>query len=186
LSIFHTTIEARNSSIPHFGARGIIAQTRNTNVYVKFCTMKIVGKTRAHVRGRSQSLTSSVHTLCTFHSHDTPPRNYSTSFFSFYKHVELTSSCCALATSTMHEIVTLQFGERSNYLGTHYWNTQVRRQHDFPYTFHIVIHGCHCEVIVPIALTRMTHFISLTSSCLPHTTPLTKDSSFRLALDVVI
>ncbi|KAH7080898.1 protein DML1 [Paraphoma chrysanthemicola] len=24
----------------------------------------------------------------------------------------------------MHEIVTLQFGERSNYLGTHFWNTQ--------------------------------------------------------------
>jgi hypothetical protein len=25
----------------------------------------------------------------------------------------------------MREIVTLQFGERSNYLGTHFWNTQV-------------------------------------------------------------
>jgi hypothetical protein len=25
----------------------------------------------------------------------------------------------------MHEIVTLQFGEQSNYLGTHFWNTQV-------------------------------------------------------------
>jgi hypothetical protein len=26
---------------------------------------------------------------------------------------------------TMHEIVTLQFGQQSNYLGTHFWNTQV-------------------------------------------------------------
>jgi hypothetical protein len=26
----------------------------------------------------------------------------------------------------MHEIVTLQFGRQSNYLGTHFWNTQVR------------------------------------------------------------
>lgn len=26
----------------------------------------------------------------------------------------------------MHEIVTLQFGQQSNYLGTHFWNTQVR------------------------------------------------------------
>jgi hypothetical protein len=25
----------------------------------------------------------------------------------------------------MREIVTLQFGERSNYLGTHFWNTQA-------------------------------------------------------------
>jgi len=25
----------------------------------------------------------------------------------------------------MHEIVTLQFGQRSNYLATHFWNTQV-------------------------------------------------------------
>jgi len=25
----------------------------------------------------------------------------------------------------MHEIVTLQFGQQSNYIGTHYWNTQV-------------------------------------------------------------
>jgi hypothetical protein len=25
----------------------------------------------------------------------------------------------------MREIVTLQFGEQSNYLGTHFWNTQV-------------------------------------------------------------
>lgn len=26
----------------------------------------------------------------------------------------------------MHEVVTLQFGQQANYLGTHYWNTQVR------------------------------------------------------------
>jgi len=25
----------------------------------------------------------------------------------------------------MHEIVTLQFGNQSNYLGTHFWNAQV-------------------------------------------------------------
>lgn len=25
----------------------------------------------------------------------------------------------------MHEIVTLQFGSQSNYLGTHFWNAQV-------------------------------------------------------------
>ena len=29
-------------------------------------------------------------------------------------------------TGVMHEIVTLQFGSQSNYLGTHFWNTQVR------------------------------------------------------------
>jgi hypothetical protein len=28
-------------------------------------------------------------------------------------------------TGVMHEIVTLQFGSQSNYLGTHFWNTQV-------------------------------------------------------------
>lgn len=27
----------------------------------------------------------------------------------------------------MHEIVTLQFGQQANYVGTHYWNTQVRQ-----------------------------------------------------------
>ena len=27
----------------------------------------------------------------------------------------------------MHEIITLQLGQRSNYLATHFWNTQVRR-----------------------------------------------------------
>lgn len=26
----------------------------------------------------------------------------------------------------MHEIVTLQFGQQSNYLATHFWNIQVR------------------------------------------------------------
>jgi hypothetical protein len=25
----------------------------------------------------------------------------------------------------MHEIITLQFGQKSNYLATHFWNTQV-------------------------------------------------------------
>ena len=25
----------------------------------------------------------------------------------------------------MHEIITLQLGQRSNYLATHFWNTQV-------------------------------------------------------------
>jgi hypothetical protein len=29
----------------------------------------------------------------------------------------------------MHEIVTLQFGQQSNYLGTHFWNTQVSTLH---------------------------------------------------------
>ena len=28
----------------------------------------------------------------------------------------------------MHEILTLQLGQRSNYLATHFWNTQVRRR----------------------------------------------------------
>jgi hypothetical protein len=38
----------------------------------------------------------------------------------------LTSSLAALqVVGTMREIVTLQFGEQSNYLGTHFWNTQV-------------------------------------------------------------
>lgn len=26
----------------------------------------------------------------------------------------------------MHEIITLQLGQRSNYVATHFWNTQVR------------------------------------------------------------
>jgi hypothetical protein len=38
----------------------------------------------------------------------------------------------------MHEIVTLQFGERSNYLGTHYWNTQVRALPQSWYAAHLV------------------------------------------------
>jgi hypothetical protein len=25
----------------------------------------------------------------------------------------------------MHEVITLQFGQQANYVGTHYWNTQV-------------------------------------------------------------
>lgn len=25
----------------------------------------------------------------------------------------------------MHEVVTLQFGQRANYLATHFWNLQV-------------------------------------------------------------
>ena len=39
--------------------------------------------------------------------------------------------CCQLLrpghifVGAMHEIVTLQFGSQSNYLGTHFWNTQV-------------------------------------------------------------
>jgi hypothetical protein len=28
----------------------------------------------------------------------------------------------------MHEIITLQLGQRSNYLATHFWNTQVRKE----------------------------------------------------------
>ena len=28
----------------------------------------------------------------------------------------------------MHEIVTLQFGQKSNYLATHFWNAQVSRR----------------------------------------------------------
>lgn len=32
----------------------------------------------------------------------------------------------------MHEIVTLQFGSRANYLGTHFWNTQVSDVIHFP------------------------------------------------------
>ena len=35
----------------------------------------------------------------------------------------------------MREIVTLQFGERSNYLGTHFWNTQVSEA-SYSYTTH--------------------------------------------------
>lgn len=34
--------------------------------------------------------------------------------------------------STMHEIVTLQFGNQSNYLGTHFWNEQV----NLTYAYH--------------------------------------------------
>ena len=31
----------------------------------------------------------------------------------------------------MHEIVTLQFGQQANYLGTHFWNTQVGEIEDY-------------------------------------------------------
>lgn len=40
----------------------------------------------------------------------------------------------------MREIVTLQFGERSNYLGTHFWNTQVSC------TASISIIAHHCSI----------------------------------------
>lgn len=35
------------------------------------------------------------------------------------------AACSARIAGVMHEIVTLQFGSQSNYLGTHFWNTQV-------------------------------------------------------------
>jgi hypothetical protein len=35
----------------------------------------------------------------------------------------------------MHEIVTLQFGKQSNYLGTHFWNTQVSLRRLALFTF---------------------------------------------------
>lgn len=31
----------------------------------------------------------------------------------------------------MHEIITLQLGQRSNYVATHFWNTQVRARSYF-------------------------------------------------------
>jgi hypothetical protein len=37
----------------------------------------------------------------------------------------------------MHEIVTLQFGQQSNYLGTHFWNTQVNKFQ--PNSYHIFL-----------------------------------------------
>lgn len=36
----------------------------------------------------------------------------------------------------MHEIITLQLGQRSNYLATHFWNTQVRE---------FIVHFIECE-----------------------------------------
>ncbi len=32
----------------------------------------------------------------------------------------------------MHEIITLQLGQRSNYLATHFWNTQVGAFYNIP------------------------------------------------------
>jgi hypothetical protein len=32
----------------------------------------------------------------------------------------------------MHEIVTIQIGEQSNYLGTHFWNTQASHKNFQP------------------------------------------------------
>jgi hypothetical protein len=33
----------------------------------------------------------------------------------------------------MHEVITLQLGQRSNYIATHFWNTQVRALPSFFY-----------------------------------------------------
>jgi hypothetical protein len=40
--------------------------------------------------------------------------------------------------SSNGEIITLQFGHYSNFVGTHFWNIQVR---DSPIYEHIIIHG---------------------------------------------
>lgn len=57
---------------------------------------------------------------------------------------------------TMHEIVTLQFGHFSNFVGAHFWNTQVRKIPSFSYpllfgsdiNLHVAKYGgkfCFCE-----------------------------------------
>lgn len=42
-------------------------------------------------------------------------------------HVDVEDTVCSL--QTMHEVVTLQFGQQANFVSTHYWNTQVRNPH---------------------------------------------------------
>lgn len=45
----------------------------------------------------------------------------------------------------MHEIVTLQFGSRANYLGTHFWNAQVSKlMHDL--SLACIQRVCHLEL----------------------------------------
>jgi hypothetical protein len=98
--------------------------------------------------------------LCTFFSRDTPPINCLASF-SVYEHIVnpgvLTRSL--FTTYAMHEIVTLQFGERSNYLGTHYWNTQVRRQ---PYSSLSLTHAMlwfTIHIAKPHCMSALSRFV---------------------------
>lgn len=48
-------------------------------------------------------------------------------------------------TAKMHEVVTLQFGQQANYLGTHYWNTQVGESLHEP------------SPLTPVETTKATH-----------------------------
>lgn len=56
----------------------------------------------------------------------------------------------------MREIVTLQFGQQANYLGTHYWNTQVGNT-IWAYVRRLFVHippnYCHVTTRNPTSLT---------------------------------
>lgn len=82
-------------------------------------------QTRAHVRGNSKLniSKSEVTSLLRPRTPASPaaPRKLKDQFLGL-KSLRRRRSSAAII---MREIVTLQFGERSNYLGTHFWNTQV-------------------------------------------------------------
>jgi hypothetical protein len=85
---------------------------------------------REHVRGKWQNLTLS--NRCA-----SPPllSTLFRLFFAFNNKSTAAKSlvvCASILVAAMHEIVTLQFGTQSNYLGTHFWNTQARKNFNNP------------------------------------------------------
>ncbi|KAL5115679.1 mtDNA inheritance, partitioning of the mitochondrial organelle [Pleosporales sp. CAS-2024a] len=73
------------------------------------------------VRGNQQTLTSTIVPQNDFTSNLQLTHKQS-SYFSGNAALLYCSIVCR--SRAMREIITLQFGERSNYLGTHFWNTQ--------------------------------------------------------------
>lgn len=47
------------------------------------------------------------------------------SCFAFLPHVGLSATKLLISDLNMHEVITLQFGQKANYVGTHFWNAQV-------------------------------------------------------------
>jgi hypothetical protein len=61
----------------------------------------------------------------------------------------------------MREIVTLQFGQQSNYLGTHFWNTQVCMARLFLVLFALLsIYHCFLLSLCLLALNVLPFFTS--------------------------
>jgi hypothetical protein len=85
----------------------------------------------------------------------------------------------------MHEIVTLQFGKQSNYLGTHFWNTQVRTMPQYglqhPSAQILDKSGCFgCMLIVQLCshAKRVNAHFDLATTVLPLCNALTDRQSF--------